>query len=185
MNNCFLLLRLGFLTLVVATLLIQRDAIQIRDIFFGRWLYGRRDWVTALVFVIILVLLRLTVSWLFHFDPGPFTPENFAWEAIIGPINEEIVFRGLFLGALLGAIPHKPLSAVVLSTLIFAACHFLRTGPGHTLNLGLFISLLIQSMVYGACYVKTRCLPLCIVLHGIWNSILWLLPVSMFTNHLV
>ena len=176
-NNCFLFLRLGFLTLVVGALLFRRNAIQIRDIFFGRWLHGRRDWAMALVFVIMLVLLRLMVSWLFHFSPPPLTLDNFVWEAIIPPINEEIVFRGLFLGALLGFIPHKPLLAVVLSTGIFVACHDLRMGPGPTLNLVLFICLLIQSMVYGACYVRTRCLPLCMVLHVLWNSILWLLPV--------
>ena len=30
----------------------------------------------------------------------------------------------------------------------------------------------VQSLLYGACYINTRCVPLCVLCHWLWNS-LW------------
>jgi len=167
-NFVFFYLRVAFLALVVVVLLCRRETAQLRDIFIGRWPHGRRDWMIAGGFIVLVCVLRFFESRLFHSGMEPLTALSFIEEAIVPPINEEIVFRGLFLGAMLAYAPRHPWACIVLSTAIFVSCHYLvgSRPPFWT-------ALTVQSLLYGACFVRTRCLPLCMLCHGLWNSILW------------
>jgi membrane protease YdiL (CAAX protease family) len=169
-NNVFLILRVAFVMFLVVVLLIQRDKATLQSIFLGHWLRGRREWMRAFGFILAVAALRFAESWLFHFRPSPLTLEAFIMEAIVPPINEEIVFRGIILGSVIAYAPHRPAMAIVLSSLIFVGCHHL----GNPVPLAFIVALFSQSLLYGICYVWTRCLPLCILLHGLWNSLLWL-----------
>jgi membrane protease YdiL (CAAX protease family) len=167
-ENCFLYLRVAFLTLLIVVLLIKRETVQLRDIFFGRWLHDRNDWIMAFVFISLVLVFRIILALSFQFTMEPLTPMAYIMIAIVPAINEEIVFRGLFLSALLACIPRRPWAAIGISTVIFVSCHYLIGS-----HIDTWIALSIQSLIYGACYLKTRCLPLCMLCHWLWNSLLW------------
>lgn len=172
-SNAFLYLRLAFLALVALVLFIRKETVQLSAIFIGRRPRGRRDWIAAGAFLGAVLTVRIILSLLFHFTMPPFTAAAYAMIAIIPPINEEIVFCGLFLGALLAYAPRHPWWGVFISTAIFVSCHDLVGSHYDT-----WIALSMQSVIYGACYVRTRFVPLCMVCHWLWNSLLW------FTGHI-
>ena len=80
-------------------------------------------------------------------------------------ISEELLFRGLFLRSLL--LDHPPLRAMLLSSVIFAALHFLRP------NLGLgdvipFLGLVVAGFVLAYAAWKAGSLWLPIGIHAGW-----------------
>ncbi|MBI5768152.1 MAG: glutamate-5-semialdehyde dehydrogenase [Verrucomicrobia bacterium] len=78
---------------------------------------------------------------------------------VVGPIVEEIIFRGLILRGLLGR--WRPWLAIAVSTLLFSAIHLNLAQAPITLMLG---------AVLGWVYVRTRSIGLCALLHGLNNS---------------
>jgi len=79
--------------------------------------------------------------------------------AILGPLYEEIVFRGIFYAALrkhLGAS-----RAVILSAAIFGACH---------LDPNLFLSHFVVGIGLATIYERTRSLFPCFLTHMLWNT---------------
>jgi membrane protease YdiL (CAAX protease family) len=166
-ENAFICLRLAFLVCFVAVLLVRGESIQIRDAFIGRWLHGRRDWMVASVYILLAVALREAVAHAFQYRKEAFSPTTYVMMAVAAPLNEEIVFRGVFLGALVASAPRHPWAGVIVSTAIFVTCHDLTQS-----HLDTWTVLSVQSLLYGACYINTRCVPLCVLCHWLWNS-LW------------
>ncbi|MBF8982778.1 CPBP family intramembrane metalloprotease [Lutibacter sp. B2] len=74
--------------------------------------------------------------------------------AVIAPIFEEIVMRGIMLEGLLNK--YKPQKAIIISALIFGIWHF---------NIPQFINATLIGLILGVLYYKTNSLILCIVIH--------------------
>jgi uncharacterized protein len=83
---------------------------------------------------------------------------------LIGPVLEEMLFRGIFLRSFLNQ--YSRTKAIVLSSLIFGAAHF----NVYQLVVGFLVGLLL-----GWLYERTRSLWPCIGFHVAYNSLLiWL-----------
>lgn len=85
---------------------------------------------------------------------------NLISAAIIAPIAEEIIMRGVILEGLLRK--YSPWIAIVVSSLLFGIIH---------LNLPQFISATLGGIILGIVYFKTRSLILTIVGHACNNII--------------
>lgn len=85
----------------------------------------------------------------------------------IGPVLEELLFRGAILGTLLKKM--KPWYAILLSALIFGIIHF---------NPAQIIYALLFGLILGRVYYVTGSLTLCILMHVIANGISTFLTVS-------
>jgi len=166
-DKAFLCLRVTFLVLVVATLALQRENPQIYAVFIGRWLRCRRDWIAAATCLLLVLGTQQILSRWLHFRRED--PSQYFWMAVAAPINEEVVFRGLFLAALLAYFPRWSFGAVLLTTAMFVGCHDLtyNAWPVST-------TLTVQSLIYGVCYLWTGCVPLCILCHWLWNTLFFI-----------
>ena len=80
--------------------------------------------------------------------------------AILAPLFEEIIFRGLLLRNILKKI--KPWKAILITALLFAFVHF---------NLYQFTTAFLLGLLLGWAYYKTRSLYVVILGHGIHNFI--------------
>lgn len=78
---------------------------------------------------------------------------------VLGPLTEEIIFRGLILRGLLGRC--RPWTAIAISAALFALMHLNPAQIPVTVGLGL---------VLGWVYVRTRSLGLCVLGHALNNS---------------
>jgi membrane protease YdiL (CAAX protease family) len=93
-------------------------------------------------------------------------PSTYFEDAITAPINEEIVFRGVFLAAILPFFSRWPFGAVLLTSMMFVSCHDLTYSVWQV-----WVALTAQSLIYGFCYIWTGCVPLCILCHWLWNTL--------------
>lgn len=80
--------------------------------------------------------------------------------AVVGPICEEIFYRGIILSGLLKRYPEK--KSIFLSALIFAIIH---------MNPWQFPTALIMGLFFGWVFTRTRSIILCIVAHIFYNMI--------------
>ena len=80
-------------------------------------------------------------------------------------VSEELLFRGLFLRTLL--LDHPPLRAILLSSVIFAALHFLRPNLG-VADVVPFLGLVVAGIVLAYAAWKTESLWLPIGIHAGW-----------------
>ncbi|GAX74910.1 hypothetical protein CEUSTIGMA_g2356.t1 [Chlamydomonas eustigma] len=78
--------------------------------------------------------------------------------SLCAPVWEEAIFRGFLLASLARYIPMG--AAVVVSSLLFAMCHF---------RLQTFLPLLMLGIVFSLVFLATRNLLPPIVLHSVWN----------------
>jgi membrane protease YdiL (CAAX protease family) len=85
-------------------------------------------------------------------------------DVFIPSLNEEILFRSIFIGILVYNVKLGRLSSVVLSALIFAACH-------NGLNNGVFLlSLFLTGIIYGLAFTSVSGgIITAIVCHFLWN----------------
>jgi len=83
--------------------------------------------------------------------------------AIVAPICEEILFRGMILRGLLAG--YKPAKAIMISALIFGMVHL--NGPQ-------FVNAFLIGLFLGYLYYKTNSLILCISVHVCNNAISFL-----------
>ena len=95
--------------------------------------------------------------------------DAFISTVIKAPIFEEIFMRGIILGGLLNR--YSPKKAIIISALIFGACH---------LNIPQFIDATLGGLILGMIYYKTNSLFLCIVAH-MTNNILS--TIMEYTEH--
>ncbi|MFA5296676.1 MAG: type II CAAX endopeptidase family protein [Lutibacter sp.] len=118
------------------------------------------------------LLLLITILFLFEFginipinsffnesNINPFTPLTMTFGVlIIGPILEEMIFRGIILKGLL--ISYSAKKAIIISAILFGLIH------GKPL---LILPAIIIGLFFGWIYYKTKSLGTTIVLHSITN----------------
>ena len=85
---------------------------------------------------------------------------------IIGPIIEELLFRGILLRSLLEKFYQRPFKAIIYTSLVFGFVHF-------NLVQGMFSFL--GGIILGVIYYYTKSIKLCILTH-ILNNILIIIP---------
>lgn len=176
-NNYFILRQLLFILCVIIYYKWKSQNIRLKDLFgIGSLQPGSVK--VLLFFLPLCIICRITVHYLL-FPQTDFLPlltkdqsgtmlnlGRFMEESFIAPINEEIVFRGLFLSILLRELKNHALFAVFLSALIFANIH--------AVDARVFIGTYFQAfLVYGPAYVRTRSVAVCIVLHSLWNTLIF------------
>ncbi len=83
---------------------------------------------------------------------------------VVAPVGEELLFRGMILRGLIAN--HGVSKAILGSSLLFAAVHLNPWQAVPTFFVGLLLAWL---------FVRTRSLPLCILLHALWNGWSWFL----------
>ncbi|NJL70843.1 MAG: CPBP family intramembrane metalloprotease [Candidatus Competibacteraceae bacterium] len=106
------------------------------------------------------ILASLSQKTFFPFsDHLSISLEAVVTQLILSPVNEELLFRGIFLSILL-LKPYPPVASVFLSATIFSACHNLTS-----LTL---ISTFTQGLLYGSAFKETRSIIFCTVLHIFW-----------------
>jgi len=90
------------------------------------------------------------------------TPGGFLGIAILGPIAEEIVFRGAVLRELLKRSSDRHWSAIAISALLFALVHVNPAQMPHAFLMGLLL---------GWLYYRTDSIIPCIVFHVVNNTV--------------
>ena len=91
---------------------------------------------------------------------------------LIGP-GEELLFRGIVQGTLREAF--GPVAGVTLASAIFAGVHYLALTGGTGARLTTVAILFLPSLAFGAAYERTGNLAVPAVIHGAYNSTLFLL----------
>lgn len=136
------------LFVVMAFYLIRRkkfsEALWLRRMD-GPTLWAGASLAPALYLTVSLVLLILPESWMEHYNEAS---SGIATGGVVGvlavaaaaPIVEEVIFRGLIMTRLSRAMPGW--LAVVLSAVIFGACHGDPVWFGYAFPLGLFFGFL-------------------------------------------
>jgi len=85
--------------------------------------------------------------------------------AVVAPITEEPIFRGLLLGGLLKR--YTPIKAILVSSVLFAFIH---------LNIYQFLTATLLGLLYGWWFLKTRSLWPSLLGHATNNAIVFLVP---------
>jgi membrane protease YdiL (CAAX protease family) len=165
--NSFLFLRLILLGVIVLTLMFSNRMSSVHTIFIGRWLQGRKDWIAAAVCLLSVLLVQEIISHVINFRKEDLS--DYFSNAITAPIDEEIVFRGVFLAAVLPYFSRWPFGAVLLTSAMFVGCHDLTYSVWQV-----WLALTTQSLIYGFCYIWTGCVPLCILCHWLWNTLFFI-----------
>jgi membrane protease YdiL (CAAX protease family) len=91
---------------------------------------------------------------------------SFLSNCVIAPVNEELLFRGLFLSILLSKLKEPSVFAIVLSALVFANCHDI---DGRT-----FIVTFTLGIILGCAYQCSRSVVVCAILHLAWNVMIFI-----------
>ncbi|MBM7635555.1 CPBP family intramembrane glutamic endopeptidase [Streptococcus saliviloxodontae] len=89
---------------------------------------------------------------------------------LLGPILEEIVFRGILLEGLIRLYPNKKYIAIFLSSFLFAFAHT------YTLSL-ILLDYFIFGMLYSTLYYKSRHLQNSVLAHISTNSLITVLSI--------
>jgi uncharacterized protein len=93
---------------------------------------------------------------------------SFAYIGLVGPIFEELLFRGLILHGFLRH--YRRPTAVLASAVLFAVSH---------LNPIQVLPALVLGVTYAWLRIRTRSLWPCLVAHSLNNSLVWLLSVIL------
>jgi len=121
--------------------------------------------VICLSSIVLLDFLLSYMQWLPDLSESTFSTLQAGWVgilciAIIGPILEELLFRGAITKVLLQK--YNPTKAIIISALIFGIVH---------LNPVQILSASLVGLLLGWIYYKTASLIPCILLHIINNSV--------------
>ncbi|WP_330632018.1 CPBP family intramembrane glutamic endopeptidase [Halocatena halophila] len=155
------------------------------DIRGGLWIIG--GWFGTLVGVVVVSIVVVfgvgvlpaqnKIGGVIASDPTIVTLLIPLMILVVGP-SEELVFRGIVQGTLRERF--GPVSAIGLSSLIFASVHFYSlTGAPlqRVLSIGL---LLVPALVLGTAYERTGNIVVPSIIHGFYNAtLLWLSYLSM------
>ncbi|MBD3638470.1 MAG: CPBP family intramembrane metalloprotease [Crocinitomicaceae bacterium] len=85
---------------------------------------------------------------------------------LIGPITEELFFRGFLLRGLLHK--YRPVWAILISSLLFAALHFNWYNP-NVINLSVLVITFLGGLMAGWLYIKYSRVIYPILFHICWN----------------
>ncbi len=163
----YVILPFSFLTIFVL-IGSRRGFHETVEQLFGRWLPTRADLSIGAAFIMATVALRLLAGRCFGISA-----ERREFQAVVdlvavAPVDEELIFRGLFLGILLVRLPRHPWVAVFWSAAIFLGLHS-YAGDDVPAIAGVFS----LGLLCGSAYATTRCVPLCIVCHSVYNGLTW------------
>ncbi|PLK46957.1 CPBP family intramembrane glutamic endopeptidase [Uliginosibacterium sp. TH139] len=119
----------------------------------------------SILFVIAIaltaVVLRVLVFNVNHESTLSITARGLVDHCIVAPLNEELLFRGIVLTALLRNMKSAVI-AIAISAAFFASCHNLR-------DFLHFIPLFLGGCLYGIAFYVTRSISIPVALHSIWN----------------
>jgi membrane protease YdiL (CAAX protease family) len=161
----FVYLRVAFLLGLAAVLISRGRTREIYTYFVGRFLPRERLAELALMLAVVVVL-RLLAEWLHPFFIS--NPGQILGDCVVAPLNEEIVFRGVFLSILLQQMPQRPIGAILLSTLIFISVHGLLYKGAF--DAGHMFSLFLLGCSLGWIFFRTRSVLCCVAAHSLWNA---------------
>jgi membrane protease YdiL (CAAX protease family) len=165
--DSFVILRLLFLAGVAVTLVAEKHGSEIPSYFLGRILPN----LTGFEIIMTLVYFASGRLAMRALQPGWTRVFDHLWsDVIVAPINEEIVFRGLFTTILLRSLSRRPALAIAIGALVFVTTHNI-TIKGGTLDVRTLISLLLLGSLLGWTYWKSRSVPFCMLCHSLWNLI--------------
>ena len=164
-NYVFVVERVAFLTVVLLYLIIIRR-IPLHESIGYFHLPERKHWRLFLGLLAAVIILRLAIKAesqleIVGADSEVLTLKAFIDECVIPPLNEETVFRGLVLSCLISVFNERRWLLIVLSAVIFAACH---NAPLHTL-----VAIMTGGILYAIAFLKTKSLTGCMLLHAVWN----------------
>jgi membrane protease YdiL (CAAX protease family) len=164
-NYVFVVERVGFLTVVLLYLTIIRRIPMHESIGYFH-LPEREHWRLFIGLLAAVIIVRLAIKAesqleIIGADTEVLTVKAFIDECVIPPLNEETMFRGLLLSCLISVFSERRWLLIVLSAVIFAACH---NAPLHTL-----IAIMISGILYAIAFLKTKSLSGCMLLHAVWN----------------
>lgn len=157
-------------TVVTVLILTPVISLLIRSRRLGGWLESIEWNAGRYAFRSILLGAILAVVWssvtiAFHDTPGSFHERGLSIilyllsEVIVGPVVEEMYFRGMLFVALAKRL--GPVMSIMIVTGIFVLVH-----PGHTLNV------LPVAVTLGIARLKTKSVASCFVLHASYNFFL-------------
>src|ERR1041385_1507340 len=169
-SGLYLILPFSFLALFILVFVARGQSPGISEHLIGRWLPRRADWPIGCGFIVGAGVLRLLLRWCFEVTPESKQLAVVADRAVFAPFNEELIFRGLFLGILLARLPRARPVAIGWSAAIFLSFHSI---PG--VDVPAILGILSLGLLCGAAYATTRCVPLCIVCHALFNVLQWLM----------
>jgi membrane protease YdiL (CAAX protease family) len=154
--------KVAYLAVVAATLAWRRDRQSLRRYFVGRRVSPRED---AQGMVLLLLATGIVVALIEIYSPTlviSFKTGTFIDTVVWAAVNEELIFRGIFLGILLEQKRLPPWSAVLLSALLFAGHHSIA-------NVARFVNLTLLGLLLGVAYHRFRSVLFCVVIHATWN----------------
>lgn len=161
----YVFFRLLYLLAFVGLLFANRISVSMSEVF-GSLKIKKKDVAIALLLLVAIMLCRFAVKVFLTLpqnDTFDLSLTPFYWECVVPPLSEEPVFRGLFLSILLRQV--RAPFAIIISTMIFVSIHSLWwTG---------MISVSLLGILLGTAFVKTRSLTLCVLLHMVWNFIIF------------
>jgi len=165
----FVYLRILFLIGIASLLFLRGRGAEIHRYFVGAIL--PRNGLAAFALMLLLLLAARFAEvglrvW-FHAAPTYGLDRLFA-ECFVAPINEEILFRGLFLGILIQRFPDRPMLAIAVSVLAYVSVHDLVRQNAFSLEL--FLTLSALGVLLGWIYFRTRSVLCCILAHSLWNA---------------
>jgi membrane protease YdiL (CAAX protease family) len=165
----FVYLRVLFLLGVAAVLIARGRPSEIRGYFVGRILpqSGIIAFGGMLAVLAVVRLADVALRIWFH-AAATYEPGRLLGECVIAPLNEEMVFRGIFLAVLLSQMPGRPGAAIFLGALVYVSVHDLVRQNAFSIELALM--LLVLGSLLGWIYFRTRSVLCCILAHSLWNA---------------
>ena len=129
--------------------------------------WGYSGWSLVAVFAAGIVVSALSdcMKWIPDFMEETFDVLQSGWGGIlaivlVGPVFEELLFRGAIVTALCRY--YRPSTAIWLSSLLFAVCHF---------NPAQMLPAFLVGMLLAWSYCRTRSLVPCMLMHIFNNSL--------------
>ena len=166
----FAIERIVFLAFTLPCLMLALR-IPLRDLIGTFQLPKRKDFRFFLVSLALVVVscmtLQISADWIApgaHSAVLELSMRRLLDNCVVAPLTEEPVFRALVLLCLLPMFDRQRWQLLILSALIFTACH---TTPSY-LNL---IATTIGGAIYAAFFLRTRSLSGSIILHAVWNAV--------------
>ncbi len=129
---------------------------------------GPKDLRFFLLLSALGIILRLALKMAFQMaypgaDMAPLTLRRLVDECVVPPLSEEPVFRGLTLSCLAAVFDQRKWWLILLSAVIFSACHDAR-------KIETLIATLMLGTILGIVFIRTKSLGGCMLLHAVWNA---------------
>lgn len=164
----FVYLRLFYLAGIAGLLLIGGRPAEIRAYFVGRILpqNGILGFAVMLLGLVAVRMADVALRVWAHMATT-YNPDRLFGECLVAPLNEEIVFRGIFLAVLLQQMSRQVWLAILIDALVTASVHNLILQNAFSVDL--FLALFIVNTLLGWIYFRTRSVLCCIFAHSLWN----------------